>query len=169
MKAKIDRGDNFVLIDVREPHEYQICNIPRPQLIPLGELPKRVGELNTGRRDRDPLQERRAQREGRRLPDDRRASSNVLEHEGRHSGLERQGRPERSEVLTGYCEGNFTGDGRRPSLSARLSTASFTRFSSGWASLSRVHLPEDLGVDPQHRVEHVVGRLARSPICTVRS
>src|SRR6476646_3513038 len=28
VKAKIDRGDRFVLIDVREPHEYQICNIP---------------------------------------------------------------------------------------------------------------------------------------------
>jgi sulfur-carrier protein adenylyltransferase/sulfurtransferase len=30
VKAKIDRGDKFVLIDVREPHEYQICNIPTP-------------------------------------------------------------------------------------------------------------------------------------------
>jgi molybdopterin/thiamine biosynthesis adenylyltransferase/rhodanese-related sulfurtransferase len=47
VKAKIDRGDNFVLIDVREPHEYQICNIPYAKLIPLGELPKRVNELNT--------------------------------------------------------------------------------------------------------------------------
>src|SRR5271167_3120560 len=28
LKQKIDRGDNFVLIDVREPHEYRICNIP---------------------------------------------------------------------------------------------------------------------------------------------
>ena len=47
VKQKIDRGDNFVLIDVREPHEYQICNIPSARLIPLGELPKRVNELNT--------------------------------------------------------------------------------------------------------------------------
>lgn len=47
VKAKIDRGDRFVLIDVREPHEYQICNIPQAQLIPLGELSKRVNELNT--------------------------------------------------------------------------------------------------------------------------
>ena len=28
VKAKLDRGDNFVLIDVREPHEYQICTHP---------------------------------------------------------------------------------------------------------------------------------------------
>src|SRR3954454_2827433 len=42
VKQKIDRGDRFVLVDVREPHEYQICKIPQAKLIPLGELPKRV-------------------------------------------------------------------------------------------------------------------------------
>ena len=47
VKAKIDGGDKFVLIDVREPHEYQICNIPYAKLIPLGDLPKRVNELNS--------------------------------------------------------------------------------------------------------------------------
>jgi adenylyltransferase/sulfurtransferase len=47
LKAKIDRGDQFVLIDVREPHEYQICRIPGSQLIPLRDLPKRVSELNS--------------------------------------------------------------------------------------------------------------------------
>jgi len=46
VKAKIDRGDNFVLIDVREPHEYQICNIPFAKLIPLGQLPQRLSELD---------------------------------------------------------------------------------------------------------------------------
>ena len=35
-----------MLIDVREPHEYQICNIPGAKLIPLGELPKRLDELD---------------------------------------------------------------------------------------------------------------------------
>ena len=47
VKAKQDRGDRFVLIDVREPHEYQICKIPGSILIPLGEVPKRVHELNS--------------------------------------------------------------------------------------------------------------------------
>jgi adenylyltransferase/sulfurtransferase len=47
VKAKIDRHDPFVLIDVREPHEYQICSIPYAKLIPLGDLPKRVNELNS--------------------------------------------------------------------------------------------------------------------------
>jgi sulfur-carrier protein adenylyltransferase/sulfurtransferase len=47
VKAKIDRGEPFVLIDVREPHEYQICKIPYAKLIPLGDLPKRVNELDS--------------------------------------------------------------------------------------------------------------------------
>ncbi len=47
VKAKIDRGDSFTLIDVREPHEYQICRIPYAKLIPLGDLPKRVNELDS--------------------------------------------------------------------------------------------------------------------------
>jgi adenylyltransferase/sulfurtransferase len=47
VKAKIDRHDPFVLIDVREPHEYQIGHIPYAKLIPLGDLPKRVNELNS--------------------------------------------------------------------------------------------------------------------------
>lgn len=46
VKQMIDRGEKFVLIDVREPHEYTICNIPFAKLIPLGDLPKRVSELN---------------------------------------------------------------------------------------------------------------------------
>ncbi len=46
VKAKLDRGEAFTLVDVREPHEYRIGNIPAAKLIPLGDLEKRVGELN---------------------------------------------------------------------------------------------------------------------------
>jgi adenylyltransferase/sulfurtransferase len=46
VKAKLDRGDNFVLLDVREPHEYQIAKIPGSRLIPLGEVNKRLDELD---------------------------------------------------------------------------------------------------------------------------
>ena len=46
VKAKLDRGDHFVLIDVREPHEYRICHIPAARLIPLGEVPNRLNELD---------------------------------------------------------------------------------------------------------------------------
>ncbi len=48
VKAKLDRGDDFELIDVREPHEYQIARIPGARLIPLGDLPKRLSELDRG-------------------------------------------------------------------------------------------------------------------------
>ena len=47
VKKKMDEHEPFVLIDVREPHEYQICRIPGSKLIPLGEVPKRMSELNT--------------------------------------------------------------------------------------------------------------------------
>jgi len=46
VKQKLDRGDDFVLIDVREPHEYQIARIPGARLIPLGELSKHLGEFD---------------------------------------------------------------------------------------------------------------------------
>ncbi len=45
LKAQLDRGDDLFLLDVREPHEYQIVNIGA-YLIPLSALPKRIGELN---------------------------------------------------------------------------------------------------------------------------
>ena len=47
VKKKMDVHEPFVLIDVREPHEYQICRIPGSKLIPLGEVPKRMNELNS--------------------------------------------------------------------------------------------------------------------------
>lgn len=46
VREKLDRGEDFVLVDVREPHEAQICSIPGAKLIPLGDLPNRVGELD---------------------------------------------------------------------------------------------------------------------------
>jgi len=47
VKAKFDSGERFVLLDVREPHEYQICRIEGSRLVPLGELPKRVHEFDS--------------------------------------------------------------------------------------------------------------------------
>ncbi|MBI4465623.1 MAG: molybdopterin-synthase adenylyltransferase MoeB [Acidobacteria bacterium] len=47
LKKKMDRNDDFFLLDVREPHEVQICSIPGSRLIPLGQLPARVHELNS--------------------------------------------------------------------------------------------------------------------------
>jgi len=48
LKARLDKGDDLFILDVREPHEYQICNL-NGHLIPLGELPARVSELDSAR------------------------------------------------------------------------------------------------------------------------
>jgi adenylyltransferase/sulfurtransferase len=48
LKTRLDRGDDLFILDVREPHEYQICNL-HGHLIPLGELPRRVSELDSSR------------------------------------------------------------------------------------------------------------------------
>ena len=45
VKKRIDRGDDFVLLDVRSPTEYETVRIPGSTLIPLGELRKRLNEL----------------------------------------------------------------------------------------------------------------------------
>jgi adenylyltransferase/sulfurtransferase len=47
LRAKLDRKEKFLLVDVREPFEYEICNIPGSKLIPLGELPARLSELDS--------------------------------------------------------------------------------------------------------------------------
>ncbi len=46
LKKKIDAKEKFFLLDVREPHEYDICKIPGSKLIPLGEIADRVGEID---------------------------------------------------------------------------------------------------------------------------
>ena len=48
LKSRLDRGDDLFILDVREPHEYQICNLGG-YLIPLGDLSRRVNELDSSR------------------------------------------------------------------------------------------------------------------------
>jgi sulfur-carrier protein adenylyltransferase/sulfurtransferase len=48
LKARLDRGDDLYILDVREPHEYQICNLGG-HLISLGDLSKRASELDSSR------------------------------------------------------------------------------------------------------------------------
>ena len=45
LKRRMDCGESFILLDVREPHEYEICNL-EGMLIPLGELEQRYRELD---------------------------------------------------------------------------------------------------------------------------
>jgi molybdopterin/thiamine biosynthesis adenylyltransferase/rhodanese-related sulfurtransferase len=48
LKQKLDAGEDVFILDVREPYEYQIAQIGG-HLIPLGELPNRLGELDTAK------------------------------------------------------------------------------------------------------------------------
>jgi len=48
LKRRLDAGEDVFVLDVREPHEYQICNIGG-HLIPLGDLPRRIHELDSSR------------------------------------------------------------------------------------------------------------------------
>ena len=45
LKQKMDHGEDINVLDVREPHEYEVANIG-VKLIPLGELPQRLVELD---------------------------------------------------------------------------------------------------------------------------
>ena len=45
LKSKLDAKEDVFVLDVREPHEYKICNL-NGHLIPLNDLPKRVQELD---------------------------------------------------------------------------------------------------------------------------
>jgi adenylyltransferase/sulfurtransferase len=48
LKQRLDNGDDVLVVDVREPHEHNICNIGGT-LIPMGEIPARAGELDASR------------------------------------------------------------------------------------------------------------------------
>lgn len=45
LARRIAAGERFVLLDVREPEELAICRLPDSLSIPLGEVPRRLGEL----------------------------------------------------------------------------------------------------------------------------
>jgi sulfur-carrier protein adenylyltransferase/sulfurtransferase len=50
LKQRIDAGDKPFILDVREPHEYQIVNLGAP-LIPVGQIPDRIAEIPVGKND----------------------------------------------------------------------------------------------------------------------
>ena len=46
LKKRLDRGDLIQFIDIREPHERAIVNFAGAKVIPLGQLSRRMGELD---------------------------------------------------------------------------------------------------------------------------
>jgi adenylyltransferase/sulfurtransferase len=49
LKQRLDQGDDIQIIDVREPHEYEIGQIPNSKLIPLGQVLNRMNEIDPNR------------------------------------------------------------------------------------------------------------------------
>jgi len=47
LKTRLDRGERIVIVDVREPHEWDIAHIEGARLMPLGSLAERVHELDS--------------------------------------------------------------------------------------------------------------------------
>ena len=51
LKSRLEKGENILLIDVREAYEHDTFHIPGSLLIPLAELPGRIDELATHKED----------------------------------------------------------------------------------------------------------------------
>jgi rhodanese-related sulfurtransferase len=49
LKARLAQGDDLFLLDVREPQEYRYAHIAGSTLIPLQQIPARIGELDPER------------------------------------------------------------------------------------------------------------------------
>ena len=49
LKARLDNGDDLLIVDVRNPDEFARCRIPGSTLVPLPELPHRLAELDPER------------------------------------------------------------------------------------------------------------------------
>lgn len=45
LKQMLDNKEDFQLIDVREPHEYEICNL-NGELIPMNEVPANLDKIS---------------------------------------------------------------------------------------------------------------------------
>ncbi len=50
LKEKLDKGEDFILIDVREPHEHAEFNVGG-ELIPLGDIPIKMHDLDDHKED----------------------------------------------------------------------------------------------------------------------
>jgi adenylyltransferase/sulfurtransferase len=49
LKARLDKGDDLQIIDVREPNEYEVARLKESKLIPLGQIVNRKAEIDESR------------------------------------------------------------------------------------------------------------------------
>jgi len=98
LKSRIDRGDRPFILDVRNPEEIAICRIAGSTVIPLPELPKRLGELDPSVAMVVPLQERGEECQGHCPDEGGRVPQAVEPHRG-DSRLDQGRRPEPAGLL----------------------------------------------------------------------
>ena len=60
VKMKLDEGEVFTLLDVREPREFEAASIAGAKLVPMGDVPSRASGTGSGKSDRSGLPSRRA-------------------------------------------------------------------------------------------------------------
>jgi len=48
LARKLERGEEPLLVDVRQPWEHELARLPGSLLLPLGELPSRTAEVRPG-------------------------------------------------------------------------------------------------------------------------
>jgi len=46
LKQRLDRGEKVLLVDVREPWEFDMCRIEGAKLIPMGQIPASLQSLD---------------------------------------------------------------------------------------------------------------------------
>ena len=46
LKQRLDRGEKLLLVDVREPWEFDVCRIEGAKLIPMGQIPANLQALD---------------------------------------------------------------------------------------------------------------------------
>ncbi len=96
------RGEEIVILDVRNPEEAEISRLAGSILIPLGELPERVAELNTA--DQLVVHCRMGGRSAKAVEFLRSVGfRKVKKPRGRHQRVGRGGGHGNVEVLRGYC------------------------------------------------------------------
>ena len=49
LKSRMDAGAALEVIDVRDPHEWEICRIPGTRLVPLGSLLEHLHEFDSAK------------------------------------------------------------------------------------------------------------------------
>jgi rhodanese-related sulfurtransferase len=85
-----------LLLDVREPWEFQTCSIAGSLHVPMGEIPARAGEIDS---DGDDLPPRRPQPAGGDVPGKKRVSESAQSRGGRRR-VGKVGRSGNARLLT---------------------------------------------------------------------